>query len=404
MDLSLSRMDAALEALQLTAPPFPIIQIVGTNGKGSTSTFLESLARAHGLRTGLFTSPHFVSPRERICIEGSPIPEDLWPALAQKVHTAAPTLTYFEFLTVLAVLAFHEAQIDVAIIEAGLGGHYDATTALQRSALCITPISMDHERVLGSTLQAIAADKAEAIAQHMPVFLGEQEPHIKDFLHDFSKKRGAHIHPVHTNLLPEALPLGLHGTHQKHNAALALNAWHWLSQEHAWPYTEQNIRYGLSNAFIAGRLQTLSPNEQELPSNLLLDGAHNAQGLQALIAHVQSLTTKPAAIIFSCLADKDTQSMLPLLKELHEECQHCPLHIVDIQNNERALNHSEKIALAQEIGHASAVAGELHHTLTHVKEHASRTPDAAPILLCGSLYLLGEFYAKYPQYLFNTPR
>ncbi len=404
MDLSLSRMDGALQALQLTEPPFPVVQIVGTNGKGSTSTFLESLARAHHLHTGLFTSPHFVSPRERICLNGQPLAEEAWAELATKVYNAAPQLTYFEFLTVLAVLAFHEAQVDIAIIEAGLGGHYDATTALQRHALCLTPISMDHERVLGSTLLAIAADKAQAICPHMPVFLGEQEPAVHDFIQKISQERHAVLQPICHELLPSSAVLGLHGVHQEHNAALALTAWQKLSQRYAWSYDEEHIREGLRTAFIAGRLQSITCHEEQLPPHMILDGAHNVHGLQSLIAYIESLSTKPSAIVFSCLADKDRQSMLTLLQELHKLCHFCPFYVVDIQNNERALSPQEKTDLVREIACAKSTvyaAQELHQSLAHICTQHTEQEQHAPVLLCGSLYLLGEFYEKYPQYLSN---
>ena len=124
MDMGLDRMRHALSALGLVRPPFVTVQVLGTNGKGSTASFLASLCAAHGLRAGLYTSPHFVSPTERIRIDGRPWPQELWAAQANKVMDAAPALTYFEFLTVLALLAFAEERVDVAILEAGLGGSH----------------------------------------------------------------------------------------------------------------------------------------------------------------------------------------------------------------------------------------------------------------------------------------
>ncbi|MEG6501714.1 bifunctional folylpolyglutamate synthase/ dihydrofolate synthase, partial [Desulfovibrio sp. 1214_IL3152] len=122
MDMGLDRMRRALSHLGLDRPPFVTVQILGTNGKGSTAAFLSSLCRAHGLRTGLYTSPHFVSPTERIRIDDRPWSQNLWPAQADKIMNAVPELTYFEFLTVLALLAFRQEQLDVAVLEAGLGG------------------------------------------------------------------------------------------------------------------------------------------------------------------------------------------------------------------------------------------------------------------------------------------
>ena len=159
MDFGLDRVRNALDALGLLTPPFVTVQIVGTNGKGSTSTFLSCVARAHGLKVGLYTSPHFVTPRERIRINGTMLPADRWPVLADRVMEAAPNLTYFEFLTALGLLAFAEAGVDLVVMEAGLGGHYDATTAMPVQAVCFTPIGMDHEKILGPTLTDIASDK-----------------------------------------------------------------------------------------------------------------------------------------------------------------------------------------------------------------------------------------------------
>ncbi len=402
MDLSLARIKDALRELHLTHPSFVVVQVVGTNGKGSTSTFLESLARAHGLRTGLFTSPHFVTPSERIHVDGHPLPHEHWPELAQQVYHAAPNLTYFEFLTVLSFLAFSKAKIDIAIMEAGLGGHYDATTALTRHALCITPISLDHESILGATVLAIATDKAHAMGENMPVFLGEQEPSVKDFLYTFAKKRKAHIYPTQKELLLPQQKLGLQGSHQKENALLALTAWKHLAKQYAWPCESSNRQKGLAQAFIAGRLQHIHSEEKELPQHLLLDGAHNAHGLERLLNYVESLAQKPVAIIFSCLADKDTQGMLPLLKKLHLACHHCPLYLTDIQHNDRALNPEEKLSLLQELGNSSKNASSLEATLALARTELTINTSQGPVLLCGSLYLLGEFFEKYPHYLLKN--
>ncbi len=402
MDLSLARMEKALQDLHLTAPSFVTVQVVGTNGKGSTSTFLESLARAHGLRTGLFTSPHFVSPSERIRIDSLPLPQDQWPALANKIYTVAPTLTYFEFLTILAILAFNEAHVDIAIIEAGLGGHFDATTALQRHALCLTSISMDHEQILGTNLLDIAKDKAHAMQANMPVFISQQDASIMDFLKAFAQQRQSFLYLVHKSILPSHTVLGLHGMHQEENAALALTAWQWLSKRYKWAYHTPSIQQALEQAFIAGRLQHITCAEAQLPNHILLDGAHNTQGLAMLYAHVEKLENKPSTIVFSCLADKDTQNMLTLLQKIHALCEHCPLYIVDIQNNTRALNAHEKKQFAQQLGHTAQPAKDLHSTLRSLHNTCTTKNTQGPVLICGSLYLLGEFFEKYPHYLIQN--
>ncbi len=412
MDLGLERVQKALHSLQLTQLPFYAVQVVGTNGKGSTATFLERLAREHGLRTGLFTSPHFVSPQERIRINGLPLPEERWPVLAQEVHDKAPNLTYFELLTVMAVLAFCKENIDIAIIEAGLGGHYDATTALQRHALCISPISIDHEHVLGKNIEAIAQDKTEAIVSKRPVFTAEQRPQVMNIIEEKCNSRHAPLHKVKLELLPTQQrhtthslahpPIHLLGAHQKANAALALTAWHAIAQEKKVPVNEEKTRYALEEAFIAGRLQYICCQEKTLPSTLLLDGAHNEAGLQKLVDFVQTCEPKPSAIIFSCLADKDQELMRMHLQNLHRLCQHCPLLITGLEHNERALSLEQRQEFVQFLGNTAQNFKNIHEALSYARTHiVHNAQKQGPVLVCGSLYLLGEFYETYPHYLYT---
>ena len=227
MDLSLTRMETALSRLGLSRPPFVVAQIVGTNGKGSTSAFLDSLSRAHGCRTGLYTSPHFLSPCERIRIDGVPLQEDLWPGLTTEVYAARPDLTYFEFLTVLAILAFARQGVQLAVMEAGLGGAHDATTALASDLTCFAPVAMDHAAILGPTLRDIALDKCGAIRPRVPVVSAPQFPAAEEVLRRQAERLAAPLHIVEP--LPGNMPLGLAGPHQRINAAVALHAWQALA-------------------------------------------------------------------------------------------------------------------------------------------------------------------------------
>ncbi len=402
MDLSLDRMQNALKKLQLTHFSFYSVHIVGTNGKGSTATFLERLAREHGLRTGLFTSPHFISPKERICINGQPLAEEKWPSLAQKVHDAAPNLTYFEFLTIFAALAFTQENIDFAVFEAGLGGHYDATTALHRHAVCITPISLDHQHVLGNTLEAIAKDKAEAIVANSPVFMGKQSPEVVKIIEEKCLSRHASLHTLTEELLAEQKQYALHlqGAHQRQNAAVACMAWQHIAQENSYTICQEKIENSLKKAFISGRLHYISCHENTLPPQILLDGAHNEAGLQELVTFIDTCQKKPAIIIFSCLADKDQVAMLHHLKNLHGLCQHCPLLITGLEHNERAPNTNQRQDMAHLLGKNTLVFTTIHDALLYARDFIlQNSPDSGPVLVCGSLYLLGEFYEKYPHYL-----
>lgn len=397
MDLRLDRTRNALHAL---VPKFDmaIVQVLGTNGKGSTSTFLAALARAHGLRTGLFTSPHFVSPRERIRINGQMLTEQVWLDWANKIHPIAPNLTYFEYITVLACCAFHEAGVQLAVMEAGLGGCHDATTALPVDILCYTPIAMDHESVLGDTLEAIAADKAAAIRMGAPVITGPQDDVALSCLQQAAAQAGNPLIQVH-EALPEALPEALHlrmlGAHQLDNARLALATWQHLAQMFQLPTGPDIVRQALQEAFIPGRLHYI-PIKDDMPA-LLLDGGHNPHGLQALSNALQTLPLHPQAVIFSCLADKDIEGMLVPLRHL---AQDIPIFVPPLPDNPRAIDCHE---LAQRIGPQAIAVDSLSAALTRARQAMTgamtgavaqtTTPPPIPcLLICGSLYLLAEFF------------
>lgn len=396
MDFGLDRMRKALTALGLDHPPFVTAQIVGTNGKGSTSTFLACLARAHGVKTGLYTSPHFVTPRERIRIDGRMLPESAWPALAERVMQAAPALTYFEFLTVLGLLAFAEAGVDLVVLEAGLGGHYDATSAAPVQAVCFTPIGMDHEKILGPTLTDIATDKAQAMRPGVPAFTAPQEEEALACLRRTAREKGAELHETAALPFPET-PLGLAGPHQRVNARLALAAWTWLASRHGWAQRPEAVASGLAAAHFPGRFQHL-PGEGSRPP-LILDGAHNPHGLRALEQALLDARITPSAVIFSCLADKDVTHMLPFVRRIAGDA---PLFVPTIQDNERAMSGEDLARLLAE-GRGAARTEAVQRVSLALREAARCVPpegaEQHPVLLCGSLYLLGEFFILHPDAL-----
>lgn len=428
MDLRLTRTEDALKKLVPTTK-MQVVQVLGTNGKGSTCTFLAGLAQGHGLCTGLYTSPHFVSPRERIRINGHMLPESLWLELGNSIHTVAPTLTYFEFLTVLAFMAFDRAGVQLAIMEAGLGGRHDATTALPVNLLCYTPIAMDHETVLGDTLAEIASDKADAIRQGAPVLTGPQKPEAMACLEQTAAQKGSVLWGSESNTLDlgdqiAQIPLGLRGPHQQHNARLALAAWRYLAGQNHWPVKEATERTALRTAFVPGRLQYVPATHGHdaglraqaasaglsaqaasaglstqgasapLPA-LILDGGHNPHGLQALATALKASNTTLQAVIFSCLADKNFAGMLgPLLQVAGS----APIFVPTIPNNPRATPAAQLVAL---MGPQAQTVQSLPQALALATALCAQ-PTAPPhkgVLICGSLYLLAEFFRLYPQYL-----
>lgn len=453
MTPGLERMQAVLARLDLARLPFFVVQVVGTNGKGSTSTMLSALAAAEGLRVGLHTSPHFVSVRERVRLNGAMLPQERWLECAERImHHGGESLSYFEFVTCLAVQAFALLGVDLAIMETGLGGTFDATSALDADAVVFTPIALDHQGVLGSTLEEIAKDKAGAVRHGKPVYVGAQRPLVLDILKEKAKESAAPFHVCTVDAFlsegPEAMRLALAGEHQRDNARLALGAWREIRKSllpgvpgasgvegncgaadtHSAAGAELTTFTGtgaaktvspemlwekaLASAWLPGRMQTLppstaeegafSPGPQGWPA-MLLDGAHNTHGLAALGKALAKSGIAPLAVVFACLGDKDPDSLIPHLRALATG----KIFVPPITGNPRAMPPEE---LAARIGLNAEPAPSLEDALRMAAGHMlERMPelfesDCAkvhrhPLLLCGSLYLLGEFYELRPQAL-----
>ncbi len=401
MDLGLERMENALNVLNLQKLPCPVVQIVGTNGKGSTASFLDSIARAHSLRCGLFTSPHFISVRECILYQGKQLSESQWLNFANDILAHKFELTHFEFITVFAVYAFVQCKVDLIILEAGLGGALDATSAISKDILCISSIGVDHENTLGSNINIIARQKALAMQPNINVYCAPQSKNIIEILQAVAKEKNANLN-IANQTLPPSTHLGLKGKHQAHNASLALRAWDDVALRLNCTYNEHRIKRGLKQAFIAGRWQYIQTKEKSLPSKVLLDGAHNVQGFDALISSLADTIPKPALIIFSCLADKNIEALVPKILKLHDVCNKCPLVMVGLQNNERALSLTALMDLKLRLDPTAQrdinVLDSIDLALDFARTKLSRD-DIEPVLICGSLYLLGEFFAMYPHYL-----
>ena len=433
MKPGLERIHLMIAALGLENPAFVVVQVAGTNGKGSTSAMLERLAREHGLATGLHISPHFLSVRERVLINGAPLPETAWVALGNTLmRHGGEELSYFEFVTCLAMLAFAEAKAELAVMETGLGGTFDATSALHADLVVFTPIAFDHQAVLGNTLEAIAADKAGAIRPGKPAVSARQRPEAWKELVRVAEERNAVLMEV-----PAALPMPRTeedpeerphpaGPHQQDNARLALFAWRTLSGG-GLPAPDNGPRCvftpktrvplnilpaTLVDARLPGRMQRspalpyasgeYSPCALGWPP-LLLDGAHNSHGLAALGLSLARGGVAPLAVVFSCLEDKDLDAMLPQLRALATGMIVTP----PIADNPRAMPAEE---LASRIGLNAVPAAGLREAVAIAAAHmAERMPEVFdpghaqaerhPLLICGSLYLLGEFYALRPDLL-----
>ncbi|MBU1001892.1 MAG: bifunctional folylpolyglutamate synthase/dihydrofolate synthase [Proteobacteria bacterium] len=385
MELGLSRVAKALAALGLTRPPYKVAHVVGTNGKGSTSRYLAQIASAHGQRTGLYSSPHFVTPRERVLVDGRMLSEESWTNLANEVMgvSSGDGLTYFEFITVLAVLAFARAGVDVAVMEAGLGGRFDASTALVTDLTILTPVGLDHTHILGKTLDAIARDKAGAMRPGTLAVTAKQHPEAKAAIMDVAARLRTALLDVGMVLGsggPVPMP-GMRGPHQIANARLALAAWKLLTRSMHLPLDMDACARAVSQARLPGRFQEI-PGKPEL----ILDGAHNPQAMDALAATLHVEGIQPRAVVFGCMQDKDLASMIPQVLGLTSG----PILATGLPDMERAMAPGP---LAAALGGRARQARDMGQALE------SLVAQDGPVLICGSLYLLGEYYVLHPEHL-----
>lgn len=300
------------------------IHVAGTNGKGSTCAMLESIYRHGGLRVGLFTSPHLVSFRERIQVNRQPVPEadvvrlvaELQPLLARFPRDQHPT--FFEVITVMALRYFAEQRCELVIWETGLGGRLDATNIVTPLASVITNIGFDHQQWLGTTLAAIAAEKAGIIKTGVPVHTAAADAEALAVIHSHAVRLNAVVHVLsEANLgrcLPEHWIVPLAGAHQRINAALAVAVVKSLGT--IIPIPAETTRRGVESVHWPGRLQTLTARSGQ---KLLLDGAHNTPGCEALARAICDLSadTRPA-LVLGMLEDKDSGTMCAQLAPLSQ--------------------------------------------------------------------------------------
>jgi dihydrofolate synthase/folylpolyglutamate synthase len=334
----LERVHRVLLALGDPQNALKTIHIAGTNGKGSVAAYLESMLRHSGLRTGLYTSPHLWDVRERIQINRKPISATKFWEVGQRVLNAESqtgvSLTYFEFLTVMAFLTFQQDRVEAAVIEAGMGGRWDATNVLAQPALtAITSIGLDHMKWLGRTEEAIAREKSGIIKPGVPLVCGARGVAArvmenatsakKSQLFQIDKQFHAETQSVdwrkrqritYTGITGHrrSVDLGLLGTHQTDNAAVALAGLEIL-QKNGWAISDSAVARGMAEANWPGRFQLMRTPEGRL---ILFDGAHNPPALERLLS---TLDESPWArscktFVFGVYRDKDYKRMLKRLR------------------------------------------------------------------------------------------
>jgi dihydrofolate synthase/folylpolyglutamate synthase len=346
---SLDRVRRVLNVLGHPQDRIPAIHIAGTNGKGSVAAGLESVLRASGYRTGLYTSPHLIDLRERVKIDGSALLEGFvliaLQVLAAENKAKAP-LTYFELLTAIAFQAFAAKKVDIAIIECGLGGLWDATNVLKQPLVSvITSIGLDHTEWLGKTETQIASQKAGIIKERGCVISGVRGPG-RGVIARTAREKGAKIYQIDTDFKGESLasswqtgkqtisflyngqpvqivPFGLLGTHQADNAAIIMATLRQLS-EFGWAIPPANRDRGLRDIYWPGRLQVVRSHKS---APILLDGAHNPSAMNLLLHNLESSVFKnvPKTFVFSAFKDKNFKTMGAMIQRLAAEVCLCPL-------------------------------------------------------------------------------
>jgi dihydrofolate synthase/folylpolyglutamate synthase len=404
--LGLANIERLLAALGSPERAYPAVQLAGTNGKGSTAAMLDSICRASGARAGLYTSPHLVSITERIRIAGRDITRAEFPRLTAQVRDASARLanatgalpTFFEQVTAIALLAFREAGVELAILETGLGGRLDATTAARADVLAITPIALDHQEYLGDTLREIAAEKAAIIrAGAAAVVVAPQPDEARAVV--LARCRECHVAPRFatgdirvagadaTGRLRVTFDTGadvyadvrlsLRGRHQATNAAVAI-ALAEVLRERGFPITRAHIIEGLETTRHAGRLELVAGQ----PS-LLFDGAHNAAGARALRDYLDEFAAAPVTLVFGAMRDKDLNEIAATLFPAAGRL------ILTRPTNTRAATLDALARLAETHGiERSPVLSESPADALRAAEAC--TPPGGMICVTGSLYLVGE--------------
>jgi dihydrofolate synthase/folylpolyglutamate synthase len=403
--LGLENITTLCAALGRPQERFPSVHVAGTNGKGSVSAMLAEALRRRGFRTGLYTSPHLARVEERVRVAGAAIAPKRFRELVARLKAAIDGLmaegrlvyhpTYFEVLTALAFLHFAERKVDVAVLEVGMGGRFDATNVVRPLVSVITTIGKDHEKHLGSTLRQIAFEKAGIIKPGVPVVCGvrggaalreirrvarerqaplveafgpgrelEVRPSGRRFRFAYTGERGLY-----------AFTPGLAGRHQGANAAVAIAAAEVLSR--TWrPLDKRTVLAAVRGTRWEGRLETVSRRPL-----VVLDGAHNVEGVTALAAHIRESIRRPVVLVFAAMHDKDLRAMTRLLFPL------CETVVLTRVPYKRSATPEELLAAAPPFAGRVVLEPDTRRAVRLALE-ASR--GRVPVVIAGSLFLIGE--------------
>jgi dihydrofolate synthase/folylpolyglutamate synthase len=389
--LGLDGIRALLDLLDHPERAFPTLLVGGTNGKGSVSAMLDAMLAASGRRSGLYTSPHLVRPNERVRVAGHDVGDaelrrvlDVVRAACERGLAAgalAAHPSFFEVMTAAALSAFRDARVDLAVLEVGLGGRLDATNATEPIVSAIVTVGLDHVDTLGTTLEAIAMEKAGIIRAGRPLVSGVVQPDLVAKLRVRCDALGARFVDARRAPLPSGVRLALAGDHQRANAQVATAVYEALSRETGHAIDASAIRRGLETTRWPGRLQWIPGT----PS-ILLDGAHNAAGAEALAAHLSLRGGRKPVLLFASMSDKDIAGILrPLVP-----------HVASVVATQpgvlRAARSHVVASVARDLGLTARDYAEPARALEEARADAG--PDGV-VLVAGSLYLVGAVFALF---------
>lgn len=393
----LYRMEAILETLGNPERELKSIHIAGTNGKGSTAAMVTAFAKAHGLRVGTFTSPHMGSIRERIQLDGVPLEEEpFWQAalvvreVERRLFEEWGAFNYFEILTAMMFVVFQQEAVDLAIIEVGIGGLLDNTNVGHPLVSVITTIGLDHQDLLGSTLEEITAQKAGIIKSGQQVVVGPVTRECMDVIRSTASKQGATVQAFgedfslvedsyqDTELTISLEQLALKGAFQKENATVAIRAFRAWMEANGRSAQAEFIEAALRVVSWPGRMEAL----QDTPL-VMIDGAHNLPAIERLVQNMTGRNGKKQTLLFSALTRKDSQQMLARLQEA----------LPDVNIILTSFHPSRGLSIARSDVEAYLDSPNVTYEESFeevIDRFASSTDDESELWVTGSLYFIAE--------------
>ncbi|PCK20637.1 bifunctional folylpolyglutamate synthase/dihydrofolate synthase [Bacillus pumilus] len=402
----LERMKWLMNRLSHPEQRIKAVHVAGTNGKGSTIAFTRSVLQAAGYSVGTFTSPFILTFNERISVNGTPIQDEEWLSLVNKVkpfvdeldQTELGAATEFEIITACAFAYFADVQqVDFVLLETGLGGRLDSTNVAVPILTAITSIGHDHMAILGDTLEQIASEKAGIIKDGIPMITAVHQREALAVIQNTAKEKNAacislydtctfeHEQPTEagerfTLRTPKRqypqLETGLIGTHQRQNASLAVLLIEWLEQEGYMSVKEEQVYEGIRQAVWAGRFEKVKDHPP-----VYLDGAHNEEGITRLIETVQAhFSSKQVHVCFSALKDKPYKQMIPQLETISSSIHFVSFDFPRAESAEKLYTCSHLETKSYDDDPA---------TVLELIQNRSDDPSAM-ILVTGSLYFISE--------------